>query len=126
MLFRILDQLRARPKGVRQRYAFASALIITLLIGGVWSLTLPARFAQTDSQLAAGTIPFGGFFDRIKDSWQSLVPPAAPTTETEAVDTITTTIDALSLLGSTTSTTTRPTPAVPVMIGTTSTTTDAR
>ncbi|MFM2424339.1 MAG: hypothetical protein RLZZ70_730 [Candidatus Parcubacteria bacterium] len=122
MLFRLLDTLRTKPKMVRRQYAFALAFVVTVTVGAVWSMSLPARF-KGETQLAAGTTPFAGFVDRIKGSWQLLVPTREAVVNSDQATEISTTVDALSLLGSTTPTTTsrvEEPPAVPVLIGTSS------
>lgn len=40
-----LDRLRAKPKHIRSRYAFIFALCVTLLIAGLWQVSLSARLA---------------------------------------------------------------------------------
>jgi hypothetical protein len=73
MLFTFLDNLRQKPKHVRDQYAFGIAVFCTLLIGGVWSLSLPARFGG-DSQVAAlasttNAAPFANFFTQLKNQF---------------------------------------------------------
>ncbi len=73
MLFKILDSLRSKPKYIRDQYALGIAVFCTLLIGGVWSLSVPSRFAS-ESQVAAlasttGAAPFSNFFTQIKNQF---------------------------------------------------------
>lgn len=76
MLFKILDNLRLKPKHVRDQYAFGIAVFFTLAIGGVWSLSLPSRFAG-ESQVAAlasttNAAPFSNFFTQLKEQFQGV------------------------------------------------------
>jgi hypothetical protein len=73
MLFKILDNLRSKPKHVRDQYALGIALFCTFVIGGVWSLSLPSRFGG-DSQVAAlasttNAAPFSNFFTQLKSQF---------------------------------------------------------
>ncbi|OIP77532.1 MAG: hypothetical protein AUK16_01655 [Parcubacteria group bacterium CG2_30_44_11] len=54
-MFAKLDELRKKPKHVRNRYAFWLATIFTLCVAGVWVTTLPTRLALITST-AAGTV----------------------------------------------------------------------
>ena len=48
-----LDRLRAKPKHVKNRYAFSTALIVTLCLGTIWqlSLSVPEQEVQQDASL---------------------------------------------------------------------------
>ncbi len=76
MLFKILDHIRSKPKHVREQYAFSIAIFCTLLIGGVWTLSLPARFVgETQmASLASSTnaAPFSNFFTQLKQQFTSV------------------------------------------------------
>jgi hypothetical protein len=125
MLFRTLDNLRQKPKAVRQRVAFLTALSFTLLVGGVWTLTLPARFSGSETLAQSeGTKPFAGLWTGFRDQFSTLRQQAGvivstmPTT-TPATTTPSEMIDIRTLI----STSTEPTPApTPILIGTTSAT----
>lgn len=39
-----LEELRKRPKAIRNSYAFGVALSVTLLVAVVWAVSLPSRF----------------------------------------------------------------------------------
>jgi len=76
MLFQYLDTLRQKPKQARNQYAFGFAVGCTLLIAGVWSLSLPARFANLGGMAAVGsapetvsTTPFSGLVDQLKQQF---------------------------------------------------------
>ena len=43
MLLEKIEALRKEPKEVRNRYAFISALSVTLLVAVIWSISLPSR-----------------------------------------------------------------------------------
>jgi hypothetical protein len=96
MLFKIIDDIRTKPKPVRDQYAFMIALFCTLAIGGVWSLSLPSRFAP-DSQVAAlasttNAVPFSNFFTQLKNQFRGV---------TEQMDAVATTTAQLSAASST-------------------------
>ncbi len=76
MLFKFLDQIRSKPKHVREQYALGIAVFCTVAIGGVWSLSLPARFAS-ETQVAgaatsSNTAPFSNFFTQLKQQFTSV------------------------------------------------------
>jgi hypothetical protein len=76
MLFTFLDTVRSKPKHIRDQYALGMAVICTLVIGGVWSLSLPARFAG-ESQVAAlasttNAAPFANFFTQLKNQFSGI------------------------------------------------------
>ncbi len=102
MLFQFLDNLRQKPKPVRNQYAFGFALCSTVIIAGVWSLSLPSRFASLGNTAAVGsateaasTAPFAGLFNQLKEQFagakevmQQL--PGATTTPATAANTVST------------------------------------
>jgi hypothetical protein len=126
MLFKYLDHLRTKPKEARQRVAFVAALGLTLVVGGIWSLSLPARFADTSDLAAAeGTRPFAGFIDGIKDQWGAISNQAGTIAATVSTSTASTSdlINLETLLATTSTPTPAPQPAPkPILIGTTSAT----
>ncbi len=49
-----IEQLRKKPKHVRDRYAFWFAFLFTVCVAGVWATTLPARFlALSETEVTA-------------------------------------------------------------------------
>ncbi len=129
MLFDYLDNLRKKPKPQRQRYAFAFALSFTLIITGIWAVTLPGRFTPPDEVAAnAGEAPFAGLWRQFKDQVASVrtqtaavAPGAASSTESTA--TTSNRVDAVSLIATTSEDgvlVPLPPPPKPVLIGTTS------
>lgn len=76
MLFKFLDSIRSKPKHIRDQYAFGIAVFCTLAIGGVWSLSLPARFAGPSNvaTLASSTnaAPFANFFTQLKNQFSGI------------------------------------------------------
>lgn len=120
MLFQYLDHLRTKPKEARQRVAFFTALALTLVVGGIWSLTLPARFANTGEIASAeGTKPFAGFVNGLKAQWGTLRNQASTIAATVGTTTATSSalINLETLLEATS---TPPLPApTPILIGTT-------
>jgi len=102
MLFETLDRIRRKPKAVRNQYAFGAAVTFTLLIAGVWSLSIPARFASIGNVAAIGsasssvpTTPFAGLLDQLKHQFESAkdiantIPQATSTAHTQIVSTTT-------------------------------------
>jgi hypothetical protein len=76
MLFKFLDTVRSKPKHVRDQYAFGIAIAFTLVVGGVWSLSLPSRFAG-GTQVAAlasttNAAPFANFFTQLKHQFSGV------------------------------------------------------
>lgn len=89
MLYTFFDNLRTKPKGVRDQYALAGAICFTLMIGGVWSLSIPARLstvASSASTTAVASAPMSGFFAQLKSQFSSVkkavVVPLATSTMT--------------------------------------------
>ena len=124
MLFRTLDNLREKPKAVRQRIAFLTAISFTLVIGGIWTLTLPARFADETLAQSEGTKPFAGMFSGFREQFSALrqqasavVGAVSSTTATTTVATTSDMIDIRTLIATSTPPEPQPTP---ILIGTTS------
>jgi len=44
-----IESLRKQPEHVRNRFAFWTALFVTLIIAALWGSTLPARFENTQA-----------------------------------------------------------------------------
>ena len=86
MLFQLLDTLRSKPKAVRSQLAFGAAVACIVLVGGVWSLSLPARLAQTGIAAAGGasstlpTAPFAGIFAQLKAQFKGVKDAVSSTT----------------------------------------------
>ncbi len=76
MLFKFLDHIRSKPKHVREQYALGIAIFCTMAIGGVWSLSLPSRFASESQVAAVGSTttpaPFSNFFSQLKAQFTSV------------------------------------------------------
>lgn len=69
-----LAELRQKPSETKVQYAFAGAFVLTFVIAGIWTTTLPARFAaigtsveSSDVQTASVQEGFGDFVDGIDD-----------------------------------------------------------
>jgi hypothetical protein len=98
MLLRLIENVRQRPKAVRQRYAFISAVTFTAVVAGVWTLSLPARFtavqdginvAPPEAVTQTANVPFSGVWAQFKQQISALGGKSIPTilmTEGEAVD----------------------------------------
>lgn len=75
MLHKTLDSIRQKPRSVRDQYALGIAVCCTVLIGGVWTLSLPSRFSQTAALGNASTTesasPFSGLINQFKDQFKS-------------------------------------------------------
>lgn len=100
MLYTFFDNLRTKPKIVRDQYALLGAVCFTLMIGGVWSLSIPARLssvalnASSTNIAAVGSTQASGFFSQLKSQFKSaktaVVTPSptnalAPTAASSAV-----------------------------------------
>ncbi len=84
MLFKTLDNLRTKPKVIRDQFAFMVAVIFTLLVAGVWALSIPSRLARiTEGGQATTTTPFAGLFSQFKAQFSD-VPAVSTTTEPAA------------------------------------------
>lgn len=96
MFLKFLDNLRTKPKAVRDQYSFLFALTLTLIVGGFWTLSLPERFSLAiPNNLAVATntppttAPLGNFFTQFKNQFASVKeaiknPPVATTTSVDA------------------------------------------
>lgn len=51
-MLRHIEELRKKPKAVRNQYAFTIALSLTLLIVAVWAISLPARLSFEEPVIA--------------------------------------------------------------------------
>lgn len=73
MLLKFLDKLRTKPKHVRDQYALAFACMFTLLIGGVWSTTLPSRLSSASSvanvSATTNAAPFSNLVNQLKSQF---------------------------------------------------------
>lgn len=101
MLYKILDTIRAKPKAVRDQYALGTAVLCTLLITGVWSLSLPSRFTTTSlaaAGAASSTSPFSGLIGQIKKQFAGAKEKVQPVPVIVAPPTVaSSTADALEL-----------------------------
>jgi len=90
MLLRTIENIRRKPKAVRQRYAFVTAATFTLLVAGVWSLSLPARFNAVQQGVIitaspervssqAASVPFSGVWSQFKQQLSNLGSQATST-----------------------------------------------
>jgi hypothetical protein len=117
MLFTFLDETRKKSRAVRQRYAFLSAATFTLIVAGLWTLSLPTRFvaltavsSSTVSEAAAAS-PFANMWNQIKSQVSDISFPSlkGATSTASSTSDATTTYDARLLLSTTTpATSTRP------------------
>jgi hypothetical protein len=90
MLFSRLDKLRQKPKIVRQQYAFFGALTLTAVVAGVWTLSLPARFAGVGEVATAtdeAAPPFAHIFGELKDRFGAAKNQVGSAVETMASST---------------------------------------
>jgi hypothetical protein len=86
-----IEALREKPRHVRNLYAFWIALSITLVIVGIWSMTLPARISNIEGKQAgepevadqspALSEKLGSIFGRAKDAF-SMIGIQASSTDT--------------------------------------------
>ena len=72
----LLEDIRKKPKPVRDQYAFFSALAITAVIAGVWALSIPARFSETAISadgIEEQTGAFSKYFGELKDGAANVI-----------------------------------------------------
>lgn len=94
MILRAIENIRQKPRSVRQRYAFVTAFIFTAVVTGIWSLSLPARFvavqegvmiASPEITNQAASVPFSGVWGEFKQKLiglsNSKKSPITPETE---------------------------------------------
>lgn len=66
----MLEELRKKPKGIRNLYAFWGAAILTVIIGGVWLLSLSTKFDKIDTssfkEVGDSTGAFSQFIKKTK------------------------------------------------------------
>jgi hypothetical protein len=84
-----IEALRKKPRHVRNRYAFWVAVLITLVIVGVWSLTLPARIShiegvqaeklEEENDLSEISRTLGSVFSRAKNAFSMIGNQASST-----------------------------------------------
>jgi len=75
MLFETLDKIRSKPKQVRDQYALGIAVACTVILVGVWSLSLPSKFSSLSGTVgnhATGSAPFSGLINQVKDGFGSV------------------------------------------------------
>lgn len=48
-MFRKFRELKDAPKATREQYAFLYAAVITLIIAGIWMVSLPSQFADVNA-----------------------------------------------------------------------------
>lgn len=75
----MLEELRKKPKGLKEAYAFWGAAIFTGLVAIVWLASLPVRFSAIDTaeqveNQAETNSAFSQFFGQLKENitgtWQ--------------------------------------------------------
>ncbi len=95
-MLHLITNLKKKSEREKTRYAFLFALSMTLLVGAVWTTSLPARFAQIGASDGAGNISdsaeSAGFADLLESSKAQVgsliegVQESATTPELEDVD----------------------------------------
>ena len=45
-----IEKLRNEPRYIRERYTFAAAGLVTLMVASIWLLSLPAKFGELSQQ----------------------------------------------------------------------------
>lgn len=61
-----IEQLRKKPKHVRDRYAVSGALLVTALVAVIWVASLPSRFNEVPDAMVNGDTQ-GGFVRAMSD-----------------------------------------------------------
>ena len=73
----MLDELRQKPKAVRNRYAFWGAFLVTSLIALVWVVSLSVKFGANEpepkSEKQASGGAFSQFLREAKDNFNTAV-----------------------------------------------------
>lgn len=64
----LLERIRSQPEHVRTRYVFLGALLATLVIGGIWSSTVPSRIASLSSVAREGADVAKEGADRVQNA----------------------------------------------------------
>ncbi len=77
----MLANLKNKPSAVKSQYAFLGALILTLVVAGVWTTTIPARFATIHTSVETVSDDTANVTDGIDSFMEQFdLPEAAPTT----------------------------------------------
>ncbi len=72
MLFKFLDYIRTKPRHVREQYALGATVSFMLVVVGIWSLSLPTRFASISGEVGqeqTAASPFSHLIKQVKDSF---------------------------------------------------------
>ncbi|MFN3188475.1 MAG: hypothetical protein ACK42D_02955 [Candidatus Paceibacteria bacterium] len=93
MLLRAIENVRQKPKAVRQRYAFVIAATFTAVVAGVWSLSLPSRFMEVQEGVIAtspqmtsqqpASVPFSGVWNEFKQQVLGMASKSTTTTSSQ-------------------------------------------
>lgn len=74
-----LERMRSKPRSAKARFAFASALSVTLVVALFWTLSLPARFSEisqptlTESDDEDSGLSFGSVLSAAKAQLGSVI-----------------------------------------------------
>jgi len=63
--WKLLDSIRQKPPEVRSHVAFVSAVCLTVLVGLLWTSTLPAQFSELSN--SASEVPSGSAVSELKE-----------------------------------------------------------
>lgn len=72
MLLERLEALRRQPVHVRNRYAFLSALTVTLCIAIMWSISLPSRLSTIAAPIASDPDAVSDRFSEVRTTAGSI------------------------------------------------------
>ncbi len=87
----LIETIRSKPDHIKSRYALLGALLVTLIIAGVWFSVLPARFALIEEHLKDGALPkTDALSARIENTFDTIVEtPEEPSLDSAATDKVT-------------------------------------
>ncbi len=74
------ERMRAKPRAEKNRYAFATAFVVTALVGTFWALSLPAKLMPTsitadESKEESG---FGDLFTSVESHLGNIIDSLQP------------------------------------------------
>jgi hypothetical protein len=60
----MLEELRKKPRALKEAYALWGSLALTALVALVWTVSLPTRFSETDALQVSGETQAAGAFSQ--------------------------------------------------------------
>ena len=87
MILKWIEKTRKKPKAIRNQYAFVGAVVLTSFIVVIWSLSLPAHFAEVkvdDSVTRESTSALSQFFSQAKENFATVIESAKSNEDSES------------------------------------------